>query len=54
VNDAVQTVGDLLERLLEEWELDEDDERVRLISGVRGAVFQIAAESGGFDDPNRD
>jgi len=48
VNDALQTVNALLERLLEEFEVDEQDELVRLITGVRGALLEIAAELSGF------
>jgi hypothetical protein len=48
-NDAAQTTNPLLERLVEEFELDDEDEVVRLIAGVRGALAQIAAEAGGFD-----
>jgi len=42
-------VNALLERLLEERGLDDHDELVRMISGVRGALLGIAADYGAFD-----
>lgn len=46
LNDAFQTVSDLYDRLEEEWELDQEDELLTLIAGVRGAVAQLAADAG--------
>lgn len=48
LGDALQTIEALLGRLAEQG-LDERDELVRLMSGVRGAVVQIALERGSLD-----
>ena len=46
MNDAVQTVSDLYDRLEEEWELEPEDELLGLVACVRGALVQVAVECG--------
>ena len=54
LHDAFEAVGDLYDRLEDEWELDQEDDLLNLIAGDRGAVAQLAVEAGGLDRTTRE